>query len=155
MTYKPGKARQCRIPSRNPVSTAHIFELRRDLLSSHLEGSHWYPRASSFARLLYFPKKLGSIIRSLNRIFTLFEPSNLKMLPAGPEIQPIALSLDRGQGSSPYSIPVSSASVGGSSPSIRTTSRSSSSLSIPFDDEEVDVVRVEGVRHAEGRLEAR
>ncbi|GJE87742.1 kinase-like protein [Phanerochaete sordida] len=104
----------------------------------------------------YLPKKLGSVLRSLNRIFTLFDSQDTSMAPAlGPDIQPMALSLGRGQGSSPYSAPVSSLSLGGSSPSIRTTSRSSSSLSIPFDDEEVDVVRVEGLRHAEGKLEAR
>ena len=102
-----------------------------------------------------YPRKLRSLFRSLNRIFGVFDGLNIKMVPAiGPEIQPIALSIDRGQGNSPYSAPLSSSSlsVGGSR---RTITRSASSLSIPFDDEEVDVVRVEGVRHAGGRLEAR
>ncbi|KAI0076281.1 kinase-like protein [Panus rudis PR-1116 ss-1] len=39
--------------------------------------------------------------------------------------------------------------------SSRSLSRETSASSIPFNDSEVDVVRVEGLRHSEGRLDAR
>lgn len=98
------------------------------------------------------PGKLNTLLRSLKRLF--FDELNRNMLPAvGPEIQPMALPMDRGRAVTPHSASVSSLS--GSAPVSRTITRSSSSVSIPFDDSEVDVVRVEGVRHAEGRLEAR
>lgn len=99
------------------------------------------------------PKKLGSLLQSLKRLFS---GLNIKMLPAvGPEIQPMTLSMDRGRRISPQSVSVSSFSMSGSGPASRTLTRSSSSLSIPFDDAEVDIVRLEGVRHADSRLEAR
>ena len=102
------------------------------------------------------PTKLGSLVRTLKRLFSRFDGLNIKMLPAvGPELQPMALPMDRGRSIPPLSPSVSSVSVAGSGAASRTITRSSSSLSIPFDDGEVDVVRVEGVRHADGRLEAR
>lgn len=75
-----------------------------------------------------------------------------KMLPAlAPEaLPPAALATARGRTS--YSQPANPEFHEGTR---RPSTRSSSSLSIPFADEEVDVVRVEGLRHADGRLEAR
>jgi len=49
----------------------------------------------------------------------------------------------------------SSSDLDGKHAQRQSMSRASSSMSIPFDDDEVDVVRVEGLRHAEMRLEAR
>lgn len=102
------------------------------------------------------PEKLPTLLRSLKRLLSFFDGPNPPMLPAvGPEVPPMALPMDRGRARAPRSSSVPSLGESGSGPVSRTITRSSSSVSIPFDDSEVDVVRVEGVRHAEGRLEAR
>ena len=56
----------------------------------------------------------------------------------------------------PFASPASSSrSLPDNASIVTSPAYSSSSLSIPFDDGEVDVVRVEGLRHAAFRLEAR
>ncbi|KAI0343971.1 choline kinase cytoplasm [Trametopsis cervina] len=72
--------------------------------------------------------------------------------PVAADLPPLPPFSDRGRPAVPFSAQRASS---GSAEHRQPISRSSSSASIPFDDDEVDVVRVEGLRHAHIRLEAR
>ena len=44
------------------------------------------------------PEKLPTLLRSLKRLLAFFDGLNTPMLPAvGPEVQPMALAMDRGR----------------------------------------------------------
>lgn len=112
----------------------------------------------SLSPLNIFSKE-GSLLQAIHRILSLFDGSGeTTVMPAlGTELSPNTTLLDRGRGRSirPYAESITSTHHDGSHESYRTPTRSSSSVSIPFDDGDVDVVRVEGLRHSHTRLEAR
>lgn len=73
----------------------------------------------------------------------------------GPESPSGIPSHDQGSNAMRYSALCGAGSSDEGVSSRQALTRTLSSSSIPFDDDEVDVVRVEGLRHADMRLEAR
>lgn len=98
----------------------------------------------------------ANILRGVNRVLSLFSSSGKSTMPpiVDSELSSPISFYDRGRSALPQrGLNDSPDSDGSRSP--RQSLTRSSSLSIPFEDAEVDVVRVEGLRHAEMRLEAR
>lgn len=100
----------------------------------------------------------GNFLDAVNRVLSLLgvTRSNPMSPAAGPELPP--RNLPNCQEHNPSLCPTRCESncPNECSPSRKAISRSSSTLSIPFDiGDEADIVRVEGLKHADGRLEAR
>lgn len=98
----------------------------------------------------------GNLLQAVNRILSLFGGSGKSsMLPAvGSELPSTTPFNARGRCAAPRGAYGDSSELNDSHSPCQSLTRSSS-ISIPFDDDDVDVVRVEGLRHAEMRLEAR
>jgi hypothetical protein len=97
----------------------------------------------------------ATVLRAVNRILSVMGVS--ASTPTGPAVGPELPSRRQEQAhvSRRYTTLCGASGTDEDFPSRTALARSVSSTSIPFDDDEVDVVRVEGLRHAEMRLEAR
>lgn len=102
-------------------------------------------RASFYSKLLHTLREAG--------ILSLFVPNNMSPTIGPDLVPPTPLGKLR---TTPVPLSRSSTSSSRTNPSIGTSpAYSSSSLSIPFNDDDGEVIKVEGLRHAPFRLEAR
>ncbi|KAJ3556865.1 hypothetical protein NM688_g1790 [Phlebia brevispora] len=99
---------------------------------------------------LSWSSKPNNLLQAINRVLSRFGHPRMSS-SVGPELAPVIKS----RGAQKMQVYPSKFDSSALSSRPRSISRSTSSSSVPFDAKDVDVVRIEGLRHASGTLEAR